>query len=317
MFQRLEGQLQQLPFSSNFEIPDFSVTAPGPAFLVRHLQIHGIINDGNNCCLISLILSLHRIQLAQHLISPSLMILPNGDIDFASLVLVKALRAMPSRQTFSVQSLISIWNNQNRGRFQIQQNDDIWSVAENVLSSLPLRIQPNRSPIFTRFSAFITCSCGRTANEDVPDSQLFRSVPLLQIPEQDQPVSFGSLVNTLLQTPVNTRCRYCNGEANGSLVPEKGKYSVFAINRRRGQRLIKTRLSCQDSQTVGDQLLGELVSVVSHLGGAGGGHWISYHQVDGNWFINNDSNPVVRAPYHPFNSPNMRESVNLCLFLCT
>ena len=66
-----------------------------------------------------------------------------------------------------------------------------------------------------------------------------------------------------------------------------------------------------------DQLLGELVSVISHLGGAGGGHWISYHQVDGNWFINNDSNPVVRAPYHPFNSPNMRESVNLCLFLCT
>ena len=134
---------------------------------------------------------------------------------------------MPSRQTFSVQSLISIWNNQNRGRFQIQQNDDIWSVAENVLSSLPLRIQPNRSPIFTRFSAFITCSCGRTANEDVPDSQLFRSVPLLQIPEQDQPVSFGSLVNTLLQTPVNTRCRYCNGEANGSL--ETVKYAMSSV----------------------------------------------------------------------------------------
>ena len=136
------------------------------------------------------------------------------------------------------------------------------------------------------------------------------------MPQQDQPVSFGSLVNTLLLTPVNTKCFHCNEDTNGSMIPEKGK-SVLAINRRGSKGLIKTRLSCQDSQTVGDQLLGELVSVVSHLGGAGGGHWISYHQVDGNWFINNDSNPVVRAPYHPFNSPNMRESVNLCLFLCT
>ena len=84
--------------------------------------------------------------------------------------------------------------------------------------------------------------------------------------------------------------------------------------RRGGQGLIRTKLVCQDSQTGGDQLLGELVSVISHLGGADGGHWISYHQVHGNWFINNHSDSIVRSPYHPFDSPNMFETVNLCLF---
>ena len=166
----------------------------------------------------------------------------------------------------------------------------------------------------TTFLAFFACSCGATSDQDVWDSQLFQSVPLLQIPQQDQPVCFGSLVNTFLQTPVTTRCFHCNEDTNGSLIPEKGEYSVFAINRRGGQGRIRTKLVCQDSHTEGDQLLGELVSVISHLGGADGGHWISYHQVHGDWFINNDSDSIVRSPYHPFDSPNISETVNLCLY---
>ena len=51
-------------------------------------------------------------------------------------------------------------------------------------------------------------------------------------------------------------------------------------------------------------------------GGAGGGHWMSYHRVGGTWFLNNDSNFIIRSTYHPFNSPNLTETVNLCVFSC-
>ena len=165
--------------------------------------------------------------------------------------------------------------------------------------------------------ASYTCTCGSSEVLNVWNSQLFSSVPLLTIPQQVRPVTLGSLVTTLLETPINLSCSQCNEPLNGSLRAVRGKYSIYAINRRTGgQSLIRTSLSDQDSQTEGEQLLGELVSVVSHKGGAGGGHWISYHYVGGSWYINNDDNLIIRSPYHPYDSPNLAETVNLCIFSC-
>ena len=46
----------------------------------------------------------------------------------------------------------------------------------------------------------------------------------------------------------------------------------------------------------GQDLLGELVSVVSHRGDVNAGHFVSYHQVQNNWYLNNDPVLLQKIP---------------------
>ena len=52
--------------------------------------------------------------------------------------------------------------------------------------------------------------------------------------------------------------------------------------------------------TVGDQLLGQLVRVVCHRGGVLHCHWVSYHLVNGDRFLNDDNNTVSNGPFGKF-----------------
>lgn len=60
-------------------------------------------------------------------------------------------------------------------------------------------------------------------------------------------------------------------------------------------------------------LLSELLSVISHRGDVNLGHFVSYHLVDGKWFLNDDSKRC-----HAVNDPLLQlvngESVEILFF---
>ena len=75
-------------------------------FSQHHLQQHGLLNDGNICSLISLVLSLHRLGIKEHLIDPHFCFSLNQTPDFSAWILMKVLTALPSPHAFSLQLLI-------------------------------------------------------------------------------------------------------------------------------------------------------------------------------------------------------------------
>ena len=62
--------------------------------------------------------------------------------------------------------------------------------------------------------------------------------------------------------------------------------------------------------------LGDLVSVACHRGDVNAGHFVSYHKVDDNWFLNDDSNLCV-ASENPLDGINVaeNETVELLFFI--
>ena len=106
----LERYLVDLDPFGCYTIPCESSCSEGE-FSVSHLQTNGLINDVNNCALICLIHSFHRIGLKTHLIDQHFCYTLNCVPDFPSWVLIKILSAMPSDNHFSLfhQYLIKIF----------------------------------------------------------------------------------------------------------------------------------------------------------------------------------------------------------------
>ena len=70
-----------------------------------------------------------------------------------------------------------------------------------------------------------------------------------------------------------------------------------------------------DDTLAGHELLGELISCISHRGSVNRGHFVSYQKVGSQWFINDDSSrcvPCENPLYHP-NDPT--ETVDLLFFM--
>ena len=89
--------IYQIPGSSQVNEEEFSV---------NHLQKYGLINDGNICSLLSVILCFHRIGLKDHLIDPHFCFTLSRVPDYPSWVFMKILSAMPSQSSFSLQLFI-------------------------------------------------------------------------------------------------------------------------------------------------------------------------------------------------------------------
>ena len=75
----------------------------------------------------------------------------------------------------------------------------------------------------------------------------------------------------------------------------------------------KLDLSSNDPALTGSQLLGELVSCVCHRGGVNNGHFVSYHKVGSEWFMNDDSRPC-QLKENPFDHSQGSQTIDLLFY---
>ena len=77
---------------------------------------------------------------------------------------------------------------------------------------------------------------------------------------------------------------------------------------------VRTRLCDTRGQTVGDSLIGNLISCVSHMGHHQAGHYVSYHRAGNLWFRNSDSCRILGSSLHPFNCMDNQETANFIVY---
>lgn len=316
--------MQQLNNLDIYRIPGVSQTSGQSAqqFLLRHLQMRGLVNDGAVCGLLCFFLLCHRMNLARYFVDFS-MISSNNTPDYPILLFLRILKAMPSPEPFSIQLFVQSWNNSmtlQNGRAALGANDDIL-VVDNVMRSLMPYLRNRTTPVITKFTLKYNCNvCSIPySNISLDDNVGFSCVPLLDIPDS-RGISPGQILTNLLNTPVNFNCVACNTPVQASLVPERGIYTLFAINRLQYDRQnavlpkVLTKLTDRRSTGAGERLCGDLISCISHVGSHQRGHWISYHKTTDNvWWKNNDSYPIVQSN-HPFNTSVNDETVNFVVF---
>ena len=124
------------------------------------------------------------------------------------------------------------------------------------------------------------------------DEQVQASIPLLQIPATSQPVDILDLLDSYVNERFQTRCSNIacrNRVFDAKLEVELGLFTVLAISRFIGGRAkLKNKLIIRrEAQQLLD--VGELVSLVCHRGDVNVGHFVSYHKVGEQWFLNDDS----------------------------
>ena len=97
-----------------YHIPEASHHTSTETFEVEHLQAPGLLNDGNHCSLLSILICFNRIGIKHHLIDPHFCLTSVQTPDYPSLVLHRVMCAMPSSAAFSIKLLIEIWNHSGR-----------------------------------------------------------------------------------------------------------------------------------------------------------------------------------------------------------
>jgi ubiquitin C-terminal hydrolase len=91
---------------------------------------------------------------------------------------------------------------------------------------------------------------------------------------------------------------------NGRFETEAGCYTLIAVNRfdinnPGRKKMNRLELSSNNQSLTGHQLIGQIVSCVCHRGPVDSGHFVSYHKVNNQWYLNNDSQPCQVAE-NPF-----------------
>ena len=296
-----------------YPIPQASSFQPIRQFGNQHLQRVGLLNTGNICCHISIVLCFHRLGLLTNLERD--LIAVNGNVlDWSAFLMQRTLEALPSREAFSIQNVCTGWNNDGRLP-QLQAWDDI-SVVDDITTQLPFRGVDN-VPAFTRYFLRYTCSaCGHIENDC--NERLFSTVPTLTLLPGSAAVSAERLLRDFLRVPVQTTCgnRDCNQAVIASWRIEMGKASLLFIARNNhGQEIVKTRIIPRSPSGQSPNIMGELVSVVSRTGDLERGHYFSYHQVGGQWFKNNDDHALTVIGHHPFHLSHLGEDVVLLCYL--
>ena len=276
-----------------YSIPEASQTIDED-FTVNHLQGNGLLNDANICSLLSVFLCFHRIGLKDHLLDPEYCITVTRAPDFPSWVIMKILSALPSQHPFSLQLFIESWNHSNKRPIIHPGFADIPSLAECLVSNLQVKQYANKPPVFTQFLATFCCNkCGKDhVKVKNWDEQVQASIPLLQIPATSQPVDILDLLDSYVNERFQTRCSNIacrNRVFDAKLEVELGLFTVLAISRFIGGRAkLKNKLIIRrEAQQLLD--VGELVSLVCHRGDVNVGHFVSYHKVGEQWFLNDDS----------------------------
>ena len=289
-------------------------------FQVSHLQGFGLLNDSNICSLISLLLSLHRISIKDHLIDPQFCFTLNRTFDFPSIVFMKVLSAMPSLNSFSLQLFIETWNNSGKSPRIHPGFSDIAALAEGILSNLQLKQYANRPPVISQFLGSFSCrKCGKDHVQVKNwEEQVQAVIPLLQLPDHNEPVDIIDLVGSFLQEPFATRCSNlnCKNRINDAKLDINiGFFTILSVNRfdindPNSKRMNKLMLMNKPGQLK----FGELVSVVCHRGDVNRGHFVSYHKVGQQWFLNDDSRPCTSSPSPLDGNNDVSETVEILFF---
>ena len=306
-----------------YAVPDASQSqTDSGVFDVSNLQTCGLVNDGNVCGMISIIMSFHRINLKQHLINPHFCFTAVHTPDYPSLILYKILSAMPSQSAFSIQLLIESWNRSGRQPDIQPGMNDIPSIAEALVTNMQMK-QYSTHPVISKFLASFQCTACGTNHVKVKnwEGQIGAAIPILQLPPDNQAANIPNLLASYLDEPIETRCsnQSCRQRImNARFVTETGCFTIIAVNRfdvnvRGGKKMNKLNLTLDPGLT-GHQLLGELVSCVCHRGHVNHGHFVSYHKVGNQWFLADDSRPSQLSE-NPLQSNNATQTVELLLFV--
>ena len=184
----LATYLRTIDSRNNFPIPDPSPLQPINLnqFELRHLQRTGLINLRNTCCHLSLLLCFHRMGLIQAFEGDR--VAAGGNVlDWPALVLSRILRALPSPQSFHIQSFLTSWNLDSREP-RLRSNDDL-TIADSILRQLPLCGHDN-VPALTQYLASFECfSCGYIDQECQQwDEKPFSVVPTINVPHSRDPI---------------------------------------------------------------------------------------------------------------------------------
>ena len=255
-------------------------------FSVTHLQLCGLLNHSNVCALISLMLCLHRIGLKNHVQATSI----------PDLMLTRTLSALPSPYPFSLQSFIEVWNQDESLPNIYAGYSDVAALTESILSSLNFIHSSINPPFLTKFLGTFLCSgCGTDYRQVAKwDEQIWSIIPIIPLPSSDEALDVMDLVDAYLAQPIETRCinQQCRRRIdNGKLDPMPGMFSIVGFNRLEfvddQTRKYATPLRLDTDRD--NPLFGELVSIICHRGSVNTGHFVSYHQVNGRWYLNDDS----------------------------
>ena len=231
---------------------------------------------------------------------------------------MKVLTALPSPHAFSLQLLIESWNSCNKHPRIHPGFADIPSLAEGLVSNLQVKQYADRPPVFSQFLGTYQCGqCNKTYNKVKNwEGQVQANIPLLQLPPNNQAVNPLELLQSHIAEPFRTRCseQGCRAQISGGRIEVKlGYFTIIALSRMtRSSVKLMNRLE----MTRNDQLIdpGKLVSVVCHRGDINRGHFVSYHCVDDQWFLNDDSRQVFPTN-NPVENPSTRsETIELLLF---
>ena len=236
---------------------------------------------------------------------------------------MKILEAMPSQDSFSLQLFMQAWNNSNK-RPRIDPGfADIISLGEGLLTNLQVKQYANRPPVFTQFLASFKCNrCGKDHQRvKTWDDQLQVAIPLLQLPpSSNQAVNVMQLLQAHIDEPLQTRCGNlgCKSRIDDARMEiELGFFTVLTVDRFQfGVNPVKLMnrllVDIDDQQSFN---LGELVSVVCHRGDVNHGHFVSYHLVGQQWYLNDDSRRCIPVanPLEQTNSVN-NETVDMLFF---
>ena len=281
-------------------------------FAANHLQ-PGLFNDGNCCCLLSVVLCLHRVGIIKFLNVPNRMNRNRGSSHYASGVLAKILLALPSSGAFSIQGLIITWN-QSGLNLQLGQNEDIF-IVEGIMKNLSFNPH-GLVPALTQYKAQYYCQQCQIQYTGISDNQnaRFEVIPSLDIPDQQVPINPADLMTTLMNERFQLTCQTCQSQINDATYDiVKGKITIITLGRLHYQngRPVKkmTPLNCGPSSSQGAQFLGELVAVMCHSPG----HWTSYSKTDTGWFHNDDDRAVV--PSSPFSNNVPGETIDMLCYI--
>ncbi len=310
----VDAHLRRIDQIGMYSIPPVSPLQPIDSnnFSQNHLQ-PGLLNDSNCCCLISIILCFHRLGFINVLNIPPQMNMNPGSPDLAAGVLAKILSSFPSSNAFSIHTFIETWNQSQLG-LVLGQNEDLY-IAEGILKHLTFQ-NLSGVPFLTKFTASYHCpQCQTNYRGFSPPS--FEVIPELELPNQPNPVNPSDLLTDLINENLNVTCQVClTNINNASYEVVKGKVTILRLNRLglQGGRTFKimTPLEFGPRNSLGSDLLGELVGVTCHISGHMQ-HWLSYTKAFNAWYQNDDRRRPV--PSSPFNSNEPGETINLLCYI--
>ena len=306
----LDGYLGVIDQFGTYPIPQPSSHHPIQQFGAHHLQRAGLLNTGNICCHLSIVLCFHRLGLLKFM-EDDLIELNGNVLDWSAFLMQRILKALPSSNAFSIQNFCTAWNNDGKLP-QLQAWDDI-SIVDALTTQLPFR-GINNIPALSRYFLRYTCpACGHVENDC--NDRPFQTVPTLTLLPGSVPISAERLLLVMMRDPVQTRC-ICGQAVVASWRTKPGKATLLFIARNTtGQGIARTRLIPRPPSGDVPGIMGELVSVVSRSGGIRQGHYFSYHQVGGRWFKNDDAHAIREVNHHPFNPSGPREDVVMLCYL--